>query len=81
MAQRRSNRVAEYVYTERRARKQHECKMGDGPIMPGMQYYAATIGGGGLQSLKFPDYVHLQCKEEHQNNRKLKEARLGNTNG
>ena len=66
--------MSEYVYTERRARKEHACKMGDGPITPGMKYYAATIGGGGLQSLKFPDYVHLHCKEAHQ---KLKERRHG----
>ncbi len=57
--------MADYVYTERRARVQHNCKMGDGPILPGMKYYAATIGGGGLGSLKYPTYLHLHCKEAH----------------
>jgi hypothetical protein len=50
-----------YVYTLRRARVKHACKMGDGLISPGEYCYAITIAGGGLQSLKFPDYLHQHC--------------------
>ncbi|MDD5700451.1 MAG: hypothetical protein PHU23_00250 [Dehalococcoidales bacterium] len=54
-----------YVFTTRRARKRHECEVGDGPIMPGDFCYVATIGGAGLGSLKFPDYLHLTCKQKY----------------
>ena len=68
-------RMGDYVYTLRKARKYHRCEVCRGDIDPGMQYYAATIGGGGLGSLKYPTYLHFQCKEEHQ---KSKEGRNGN---
>ena len=58
--------MTNYVYTKRKARKYHRCEACKGDINPGDEYLAATIGGGGLGSLKFPDYVHLQCKEEHE---------------
>ncbi len=57
--------AAGYVYVTRRARKPHPCEMGDGDIQPGEEYFAVTIGGGGLASLKFPDYIHLRCRDAH----------------
>lgn len=71
--------MGEYVYTTRRARVKHTCKMGDGLISPGEHYLEATIGGGGLGSLKFPDRIHLNCKDAYIS---MKEERqLGNTHG
>lgn len=57
--------AAGYVYVQRRARKTNPCKMGDGDIQTGEQYFAVTIGGGGLGSLKFPAYIHLRCRDAH----------------
>lgn len=67
-----------YVYTLHKARKQHVCSMGDGLIAAGEHYYTAVIGGGGLQSLKFPDHVHIGCKQAHE---KRAEVRSGNPDG
>jgi hypothetical protein len=67
--------MSDYVYTQRRARVKHACKMGDGLISPGEYCYAATIGGGGLASLKFPDYLHLRCKEAHERLREKSHAK------
>jgi hypothetical protein len=50
-----------YHMEKRRARKEHTCKMGDGTIARGEEYWEMTIGGGGLGSIKFPDRVHLAC--------------------
>lgn len=71
--------MTDYVYTKRRARKYHRCEVCKGDIDPGMQYYAATIGGGGLGSLKFPDRIHLNCKDAYIS---MKEGKkIGNTHG
>lgn len=70
--------MSDYVYTQRRARVPHDCKMGDGKIEPGEYCYAVTIGGGGLASLKYPDYIHLTCKDTYIT---MKEKKHGNTNG
>jgi hypothetical protein len=70
--------VAGYVFTQRKARKYHRCEVCRGDINPGDECLTATIGGGGLGSLKFPDYLHPWEKEQF---KKMKEARLGNTNG
>lgn len=52
-----------YVFTLRRARKQHTCRVCPRPITPGESYYEVTIAGGGLGSLKFPDRIHMSEKE------------------
>ena len=44
-----------------RARKNHSCQECQGMIAIGEYYYAITIGGGGLDSLKFPTRVHIGC--------------------
>lgn len=49
------------VATLRKARKSHLCQQCHGLILAGSNYYALTIGGGGLGSLKFPDRVHECC--------------------
>jgi hypothetical protein len=54
-----------YIYPLRRARKTFSCKMGDGDIVKGELYYAVSIAGGGLRSLKFPDPIHERCQGRH----------------
>ena len=66
--------MGDYVYTLRKARVGHTCKVCGGGIDPGEAYFAATIGGGGLASLKYPDYVHELCREKHE---KMVEAKNG----
>ena len=52
------------VYTLRKARACHRCKVCPQPIDPGMLYYSVTWGGAGLGSLKFPDSIHLECVDK-----------------
>jgi hypothetical protein len=49
------------VATLTKARKQFDCHRCPLPIVPGEHYYAITIGGGGLQSAKFPERIHVFC--------------------
>ena len=45
------------------ARKVHICLACSRPIVPEECYYAVTIPGAGLQSLKFPERLHVACLE------------------
>lgn len=58
-----------FVATLTRARKQFECCECPGTIARGEEYYAVTIGGGGVQALKFPDRVHVGCLQKHRERR------------
>lgn len=46
-----------------KARKACVCNKCKGVILKGEHYYKIVIGGGGLQSLKFPDRTHVKCIE------------------
>ncbi|MAF43082.1 MAG: hypothetical protein CMI54_02780 [Parcubacteria group bacterium] len=54
---REEGRIAELT----RARKYHRCSECQELIEKGSQYYAITIGGSGLGSIKFPSRVHRDC--------------------
>jgi hypothetical protein len=66
--------MRDYHMEKRRARKEHPCKMGDGIIAPGEEYWEMTIGGGGLGSIKFPDRVHLTCAQTYHAMKEAKHA-------
>jgi len=51
------------IATLTRARKMHRCAVCPGYIYKDEEYYAVTIGGGGLGSLKHPARVHANCLE------------------
>ena len=44
-----------------KARKPCVCRHCSGVIRAGHEYYRISIGGGGLQSIKFPNRVHIDC--------------------
>jgi len=48
----------------RSARKVYWCKHCGETILPYELYYAATIAGGGVYSLRDPDRVHTKCVNE-----------------
>ena len=48
-----------YIFTPRKARKDFISCISHKLIVRGSQYYAVTIGGGGLGSLKRPDRILL----------------------
>ncbi len=52
-----------WIFTPRKARKGYLCKACHEDILWQDIYYAVTIGGGGLGSLKFPTRIHLHCKD------------------
>lgn len=47
-----------YIFTLRRARKEFTCCVCQRSILLGDSYYEATLAGGGLGSLKFPERIH-----------------------
>jgi len=48
-----------------RSRKYHRCGICQQYIDKGSQYYAITLGGGGLGSIKFPSRVHIECLDKY----------------
>ena len=48
-----------HIFTPRKARKDFNSLISHKAIFKGSQYYAVTIGGGGLGSLKRPDRILL----------------------
>lgn len=54
-------RMGGYIFTRRKARKDHKCKECPTPIAAGDEYFEVVIGGGGLGSLKFPSRIHIGC--------------------
>jgi hypothetical protein len=67
--------MSDYHMEKRRARKEHDCKMGDGTIAPGEEYWEMSIGGGGLGAIKFPDRVHLRCAQAYHAMKETKHAK------
>lgn len=49
----------------RKARKDHTCEHCRVAIGKGFQYYSVISGGGGLQSITWPDRVHIGCLEDY----------------
>ena len=45
--------------------KYHRCGICQEYILKGSYYYAITINGSGLDSLKFPERVHVECLEAY----------------
>jgi hypothetical protein len=68
------------VFTLRHARVKHVCKQCHGLILPGQDCWTVTIGGGGLGSLKFPDYIHMLCRVPYEKAREEREARWRSQN-
>ena len=52
-----------YVWTERKAGKEHKCDECGLPIKPGESYCEGVIAGGGLGAIKHPERLHKECKE------------------
>lgn len=50
-----------YICEMHRARKDYKCAECGLLIEAGTEYYQVVIGGGGLQSIKFPERVHDHC--------------------
>jgi len=49
----------------RHSRKYHRCAVSQEYINRGSLYYAVTIGGGGLGSIKFPERVKPEYLEKY----------------
>ena len=54
-----------FVATLRKARRCHQCQVGEQPIEAGEDYYSIVKGGGGLGWLKFPDRCHIDCLDRY----------------
>lgn len=53
------------IYEPHKARKRYRCKQCHEEIEPGTYYYAVFIGGSGLGGIKFPDRIHLKCRDRY----------------
>ena len=50
-----------FIAEPTKARKASVCRHCSGVIRRGEEYFRMVIGGGGLQSIKFPNRVHAGC--------------------
>ncbi len=66
---RREGRTAQLT----KAKKHHRCGVCQEYINKGSQYYAITLNGSGLGSIKFPERIHIECLDAYF--AKVKEAK------